>query len=372
MLCFSHDWSSDPLSKTHLMRIFARNNRVLWVNSIGYRSPTMSKGDIQRIFQKLKGLASPLVEAEPNLFVLNPLFIPIHNRPSIQRLNRYLLRQQVKAAMHRLGFKKPINWIFNPAASVIGGQLGEDKLIYYCVDEYTAISNVDAGSLAEMERGLIQRADLVIVSADRLFSSKKKLKRETVMIRHGVDFEHFRAALAPETPVPEETRDLTHPVLGYFGLIAADWFDLDLMVFTAQRLPNVTIVLLGKCTMDISPLTRLPNVRYLGRKPYASLPAYCKGFDAAVIPFPINELTLNANPLKAREYLAAGLPVVSTRIPEVEYLGLCRIGTDRESFVREIEAALVDRSSHGARSDRMRSESWEARVEEIGRYVMKL
>mgnify|MGYP000626525158 CR=1 FL=1 len=76
MICFSHDWTGDPLSKTHLMRLLARDNRILWVNSIGYRTPTASKRDLGRIVSKLKSAMDPLREVEKNIFVLNPLAIP--------------------------------------------------------------------------------------------------------------------------------------------------------------------------------------------------------------------------------------------------------------------------------------------------------
>src|SRR5215472_9563929 len=115
MLCFSHDWSGDPLSKTHLMRLLARDNRVLWVNSIGYRAPSVSKADMGRVFRKLRAAIRPISEPEPNIFVLNPLAIPAYGRPAIRQLNRQILRVQVRRAMRRLGFRKPINWIFNPA-----------------------------------------------------------------------------------------------------------------------------------------------------------------------------------------------------------------------------------------------------------------
>src|SRR5438270_7598410 len=84
MLCFSHDWNGDPLSKTHLMRLLARDNRVLWVNSIGYRTPTVSRADLRRAFKKLWAVTRPLREVEPNLFVLNPLAIPAYGRPLIR------------------------------------------------------------------------------------------------------------------------------------------------------------------------------------------------------------------------------------------------------------------------------------------------
>ena len=123
--------------------------------------------------------------------------------------------------------------------------------------------------------------------------------------------------------------------------------------------------MLGKATMDVSALLREPNIHLLGRKPYLDLPAYCKGFDVAIIPFPVNEVTLNSNPLKAREYLAAGLPVISTAIPEVEVLDQCLIGRTPDEFVERIREALATPGPSQIRSRLMHSESWSARIEEI-------
>ena len=371
LICFSHDWGGDPLSKNHLMRILARDNRVLWVNSIGVRTPTASKADVTRALKKLKAATSPVREPERNIFVLNPIAVPVYGRQGIRDLNRKLLRFQVKRAMRRLRFERPINFVFNPAAAVVAGALGEEQIIYYCVDEYGQFSGVASDSLAELEQQLLRQSDLVIVSADRLYHSKKKANPRTVLIRHGVDVNHFRKALDPETVVPDEILSLPRPVIGFFGLIA-DWVDLELIAAVAARFTSGSVVMLGKATTDTSALAKIPNVHLLGQKAYASLPGYCKGFDVALMPFRINELTLNANPLKVREYLAAGLPVVSTAIPEVEVLGLCRIGHDRESFIREVELALQDPGPSVARSESMCGESWEARVDELRKCLAEL
>jgi glycosyltransferase involved in cell wall biosynthesis len=372
MLCFSHDWSGDPLSKTHLMRLLSKDNRILWVNSIGYRTPTASSHDIKRVFAKLKAIAAePLREVEPNIFVLNPFATPLYGRAG-QRINLRLLRVQMRRAMRKLGFQRPINWIFNPAAAVIARQLGEDCLIYYCVDEFAAFTGVPRESIASLELRLLRQADLVIVSSEELLKSKRQVNPGTVLIRHGVDFDHFRKALDPATIVPDELAELPRPVIGYFGLIAKDWVDVPLMVRVAKHFSSCSIVMLGKVTMDISLLTALPNVHVLGRKPYESLPAYCKGFDVALIPFPISEVTLSANPLKAREYLAAGLPVISTKIPEVEALGNCRIGRNPDAFIHEIEAALEDPGPKADRSETVRHESWAGRLTQISRLIAEL
>lgn len=370
MLCFSHDWSGDPLSKTHLMRLLARENRILWVNSIGYRTPTASRRDLSRAFKKLRAIAAePLREAEPNIHVLNPLVIPAYGSPRIRAFNRWFLRRQVLRAMQRLGFQRPINWVFNPAAALIAGTLGEEQLIYYCVDEYTAFTGVDGDALAALEVGLMKKAGLVITSAASLYESKRRFNDNTVLVRHGVNWNHFRRALERETSVPPDVAKLWAPILGYFGLIADDWVDLDLIARVAQRLPDVTIVMIGKVTMDVTPLKRFRNVHLLGPRPYVSLPAYCKAFSAAMIPFPLNEVTRNANPLKAREYLAAGLPVVSTAVPEVEVLGGCRIGRNPDDFVEQVRAALLAPGPAAARSNAVRHESWEARLAEIASHV---
>lgn len=369
ILCFSHDWSGDPLSKTHLMRLLARDNRVLWVNSIGYRTPTVSKADAGRAFRKLVAAANPITNPEPNIYVLSPLAVPLYGHGSVRRLNRHLLRLQVRRAMRKLGFRRPVNWVFNPPAAVVAGTLGEEQLIYQCVDEYTAFTGVSGRVMEEFENKLLRMADLAIVTSERLLQSRGRVNPDTVLVRHGVDFTHFSRALDAETKVPDDIARLPRPVIGFFGLVA-DWVDVDLMAAVAKHFSQGSLVVLGKVTTDASVLESLPNVHLLGRKPYEELPAYCKGFDVALMPFRVNELTLNANPLKVREYLAAGLPVVSTPIPEVEVLGLCRIADGPEETVREIEAALREGAGPSReRSEAVRGESWEARLDEIRQHL---
>jgi len=266
--------------------------------------------------------------------------------------------------MRRLQFTDPINWIFNPAAAVLAGAFGEKTLIYQCVDEYSAFSGANSQAILDLEGRLLKKADLVVVSADKLFDAKSRYNPRTVVVRHGVDFLHFRKALDPATVVPSEIATLPKPVIGFFGLIA-DWVDVELMAETAKRYPTGSLVVIGKATTDTTILKSLSNVHLLGRKPYEQLPAYCKGFDVALNPFRINDLTLNANPLKVREYLAAGLQVVSTNIPEVSVLGTCRIADTHEEFLRQVDDALKSPGLHEEISESVRAEGWDARLNEI-------
>jgi glycosyltransferase involved in cell wall biosynthesis len=371
IVCFSNDWSGDPLSKTHLMRILARDNRILWVNSIGYRKPNASKADAARAWQKLRDALTPVHEVERNIFVLNPLAIPAYTSPTVRAINQRVLQVQVKHAMRQLNFRRALNWIFLPTAAVVAGTLGEERVIYHCVDEFSAFTGVSSDSLRRMEEQLVRRSDLVLVSSEPLLQTKAPFNPNTRLVRHGVDFEHFRKALLPETVVPPEIANLPRPVIGFWGLIA-DWVDVPMLRDIAAHFSKGSLVVMGKVTTDVSALAAMPNVHMLGRKSYADLPAYAKGFDVALNPFLINELTLNANPLKVREYLAAGLPVVATPIPEVEVLGQCLIGRDGPGFIAAIESALADPGPSVARSEGIRAESWQARIDEIREHLRRL
>lgn len=373
ILCFSHDWTGDPLSKTHLMRVLSKENRILWINAIANRMPTTSTKDISRIYKKLRSFTEPIKEVEPNIFVMNPLAIPAYGNKTIVSLNQKILISQVKGALKKLGMKNIINMVFNPAAGMIAGKLGEKELVYYCVDEYTAFTGVTDG-LRVIEEDLFRKSDLVIVSAEKLFESKKDFNPNTHIIRHGTDWRHFRTSLDENTKIPDEIENLPKPIIGFHGLLA-DWVDFDLLKKTAAHFKDGSVVLIGKITVDaekkIKILDGISNIHFLGRKPYAELPNYCKGFDVALNPFEISELTLAANPLKVREYLAAGLPVVSTDIPEVRILKDCLVGESHDDFIAKIEFALQNPKSKEEISDGIKHESWDAKIDELREIMLK-
>lgn len=366
IVCFSNDWDGDPLSKTHLMRILARDSRVLWVNSLGNRAPRASAADAARIAKKLRAAVRGIVEVERNIHVLSPLYVPAFGSAAARHANRLLVRAQVLAAMHRLGMRRPISWSFLPSAAPVAGTLDEALVLYHVVDEFSAFSNASA-HVAELERRLLARADLVVASSRPLLEAKRRVNPRTVLVRHGVDWAHFARACEPG-PLPADLARLPRPVIGFFGLVA-DWIDLGLVRRVADAYPHASVVLLGAVATSVAPLAGARNVHLLGRKPYAELPAYCRGFAVALTPFKRNGLALAANPLKAREYVAAGLPNVCTDLPELRAIPGCTVTEDAGAFVAEVGRALAAGGPDRARSALVRGESWEARAEELRAHV---
>ena len=370
IVCFSNDWDGDPLSKTHIMRILARENRVLWVNSLGNRTPRLTRRDVRRVATKLRAAASGLRCVAPDLHVLAPLYLPAYGSGAARAANRILVRLQVLRAMRQLGMRNPISWSYLPSAAPIAGTLGEELVVYHVVDEFAAFTDASV-HVASLEAELLQKAHLVFASSEALLASKSRLNPRARLVRHGVDHAHFVKALDPATPVPADLAKLPRPRAGFFGLIA-DWIDLDLVRAVADAFPSLSLVLLGDAATSLAPLAGARNVHVLGRRPYASLPGYCRGFDVALTPFRLNELTLSANPLKAREYVAAGLANVCTDVPELRSVPGCTIARTRAQFVAEVGRALLDGGPRRDRSDLLRGESWEARVDEIRGHVAQL
>jgi len=372
IICFAKDWSEDPTSNNHVMKMLAKRNRVLWLNSIAMRAPNLGDArDRAKILRKLKSFADGPVQVEENLWVYTPIVVPLPHSRAAAVINRQILRQTLRILRRKLGFDRYQLWTFVPNALPYLGMEGESLVVYYCIDEWSHFSYLDGPKMAAMEKELCGRADVVFATAHLLYESRRAWNPETHLALHGVDHQHFASALSPETAIADELADCQGPVVGFFGLIH-DWIDQDLLGAIAERHPEWTVAVIGKASVDVSRLAKHPNVKLLGRKPYASLPRYCKAFSVGLVPFVVNELTLNVNPIKLREYLSAGLPVVSTALPEVKaYQHVCQIASTREEFIAACEQAVRTDSPllRQQRSAAMAKETWQAKVDDIGRIV---
>lgn len=375
IICFSKDWDEDPTSNNHVMAELAKGNRVLWLNSVSTRTPNVaSPRDLKKIFCKLAGFARGARRVQDGLWVYTPIVLPLPHNRWARAANRFFLRTMLRLLRKRLGFRSFQLWTFLPNVADYVGRLGEDVSVYYCVDEWSKFNYVDNARTAEAERQLVEKVDIVFAVAQSLVDSRRALNPETYLARHGVDHALFATALDDATRVPEDLAGLPHPVIGFYGTLQ-DWVDLDLICYLAERHRDWSIVLIGKPMVDLSRLRQHSNVRVLGRRPHGALPAYCKAFAVGIIPYVLNERLLHVNPIKLREYLSAGLPVVSVALPElVPYASHCAIARSYEEFERGVEEAMrTDTPARRReRSELMRGETWKARVEDVCRHVLRV
>ena len=389
ILCFASGYDAPPTSKHHVMHVLAERNVVLWVNYHASRTPSATSSDLASMARKLRQVFAGLTSPRKNLYVLTPLVVPLPASAWARRLNRTLLVRQIRRALAKVQAGPVQIWSFTPDVSYLLGRFGEEKVLYYCVDDHASFTGYNRGQVLRDEEDLCRRADLVVTTSLALQEAKTAWNPNTILVTHGVDYGHFSKALSNNLPTPADIAAIPRPRLGFMGLIR-DWVDLDLLAEVAHRRPDWHIVLIGDGTVDLSPYRQLPNLHFLGRKPYEELPAYCKQFDVGLIPFKLNDLTRAVNPIKLREYLAAGLPVVSTPLPEVDqYKRWVRTAVEPDDFGQAIENELRAAELNGisairdpqeaepavapvsamTRSFAMRKETWPTKVAAISRQL---
>ncbi len=372
IVAFSKDWHEDQTSNHHVLRELAKTRRVLWLNSLATRKPKITSArDLGKIRRKLGEFRQGAINVENDLWVATPLVLPLPQSTAASWINRQILRLTIQGLRLQLGIQKFHLVTFLPNTAPYIGTLGEDLAMYYCVDEWATFPGLDRAGTIAMERQLLERVDATFTTSLALCDAKRVHCKQTFLAPHGVDHAKFARALDDSLDVPDDLRGLPGPIIGFFGTLR-DFLDYELMAHIAKARPNWSLALIGQELCDIGPLKGLPNVHLLGQKGHDELPAYCKGFDVGLIPYRIDDDVKFINPLKLREYLSAGLPVVSTDMPEVQpYKHLCHIGKTGDEMVAAIERALTEgsREARIERSALMADETWQARVAAILRTV---
>lgn len=365
------DWTNElPINQHQLMRRLAKSNRVLFVESLGLRRPQLAGRDLRRIGRRLaRGLRG--ARAVDGLHVLSPLVLPFHGSAAVRALNRRLLRFQVGRSARRLGLRRPILWGYAPQAVELLDVLDPELVVYHCVDDIASGKGIDAESFRTAESRFAGRADLVLASAPSLAERMRSLSANVLYAPNVADTALFATALEPG-PLDAAIDDLPRPRLVFQGAIVATKLDVGMLTDLARLRPDWSIVLVGPRGAgdpggDLSALDRAPNIHLVGVREGADLPAVLRGADAGLIPYAINDLTRSVFPMKVYEYLAAGLPVLSTPLPALEDVGDVETvsGAAELAVALERELAADGAERRLTRSRAAASHSWEARIEEI-------
>jgi uncharacterized SAM-binding protein YcdF (DUF218 family)/glycosyltransferase involved in cell wall biosynthesis len=375
IICLSSiDWEAHWQIHHQLSASFVEaGNRVLFIENTGVRSPGVR--DLSRLRQRVinwwrstKGFR----EVRPNLFVYSPVFLPFPYSAAARWFNRTLMFRGLQRWMHATGFRRPIVLTFlpTPLAHDIIDEVDPSLVVYYCADDFAATS-VAARRVAPSEDALCRRAHLVFVTSQRLYEKAARVSPHVHLFPAGVDFAKFDAVRRSTDDIPADVRSLPRPIIGYVGAIH-QWVDQPLIAATADAMPQASVVLIGPPQVDVSALAARPNVVLLGARAHDQVPAYVKAFDVALVPYVRSEFTDSVYPVKLNEYLAMGVPVVATDLPEMrrfnaDHHDVLKIATQPQDFVAHVQAALAD--GHPARAEQRvdvaRANSWTERLERM-------
>ena len=430
IVAFTKDWDDVPTCTTHILREMAKTIPVLWVSSIGTRKPSATSGkDVRRIIGRIVSGLKPAEWKENNLWVLKPILIPKAESSFAKWINRKIFGWYVRRerrgesgeGREALSSKSSDlcsleYWCFVPnAVDLIPLESGiglkgetiatcndcnvqrlqhtkDAKIVYYCADDWTQFHNLDGEWMKAKENELVQRADVVFVTSRFLenklaplispqklsaLSSKlsashsplSALSSKLIYMPHGVEYNRFATALDKTLPVPEDVADISKPVVGFYGNLHP-WVDFGLIRSLAVARPKWSFVLIGEKYADLSELEALPNVFMLGRRDHGMLHDYCRAFDLSIIPYDMtNPRMESVNPVKTKEILAAGIPVVASDVPELRNYGddvIACCGVDEWLVAMDRQIVRNDQNEISAR---VREESWANKVVKIRELV---
>ena len=376
ILCISSiDWDFIWQGHQEIMaRLASQGNRVLFVENTGVRPPRLR--DLPRVRHRLRNWwrgTRGFREEQENLFVFSPVVLPFPYSRAARWINATFLLRTLRRWMRATDFRRPILWTFLPTPLVrdlIRG-LNARLTVYYCVDDLGS-SSPGARKITRSENHVLREADLVFVTSEKLRARAAEINEHVYVFPFGVDYESFERVRLGADEVPRDIGRLPRPIIGYVGGLH-QWVDQSLVCAVADAMPDASVALVGPSQADISELQRRPNVHVLGARPHGELPKYIKAFDVGLVPYRLSEYTDHVYPTKLNEYLAMGIPVVATDLPELlrfrdRYGDILATPHDLEGFVSAVRTAL-EPSSRDVVERRLQvaqDNSWLSRVGEMG------
>lgn len=345
-----------------MMRELTAHVPVLYVNSIGMRVPRLGEGRVfaGRVARKLTSLRRGLVQVRENFHVFSPVAAPGSLGAAF---TRRVLPMQVRWAARRAGVLRPMLWVACPPGAEVVPRVPHEALVYQRTDRFEAYRGVDPVRIAGYDRTLKAAADLTVFCSRALHEQEGGDCRAAAYVDHGVDFQRFEAAGDGACPEPADLAGIPRPRVGFVGGIDMHTFDPALFIEVARQCPDLRFVLVGGCSLP-GRWFSLPNVSLLGRRDYTEVAAYMGACDVLIMPWNASEWIKACNPVKLKEYLAAGRPVVSTPFDELTaYEGLVRVAGDAAAFARAIRESLAGTHDPRPGRDRVRTQTWSAKAD---------
>ena len=376
LVVFADDWGRHPSSCQHLIGKLIGHREILWVNTIGTRPPRLDYSTLKRVAGKLKswtkasGGRKPTDSAsieQPSPRILSPKMWPSFHSRMARSLNRKLLLRALRPAFESLS-QTPNVITTLPLVADLVGELPANRWTYYCVDDFSVWPGYDGETMAKMERDLLPKMDEVVAVSDTLVSHISTFGKTAKLLTHGVDLEHWRHC--PQIELPEFA-GLVSPLIVFWGVIDRR-LDLSFVKHLASNLTTGTMLFIGPQEDPDQELFALPRVKILPAMPFAKLPAVAAAASVLVMPYADLPVTRAMQPLKLKEYLATGKPVVVRDLPATRsWAESCDVCPTKESFTATVLERLASGVPVKQQADRSRldSEGWLEKAKQFENWV---
>ena len=355
VLCFgSQDWwyHNRGHIDMQLMRRFARSATTIYVNSIVMQKPKLgaTSAFLTKFVRKAKSIFTGLKPTDAGFWAYSPFSMPVHHIGGLRFLNRVCLSAQLKLVSRKLGVTNPIVWVACPAAC-----------------DVALCPNVDHDVIKRYDTMMKAAADLTLFVNAPLYEEERHECKRALYLDHGVDYDLFAGA-ADDPTVPDDIAGIPKPMVGFHGAFGKHTTDFVLIRKVAELLPEYWFVFVGPKVPECESLETVKNIRMLGQRDYEAIPHYAKHFDVTIMPWCRNRWIEACNPIKLKEYLALGKPIVSTPFPELQkYRDVVYQAVTPEAFAEAIRTALSEDNDERIRRRRkaVQTASWDSKAEMV-------
>jgi glycosyltransferase involved in cell wall biosynthesis len=348
MIVFSHlRWEFVYQRPQHIISRFSSTMKILFIEEPIHSQSETNSGN--------------LIVISPTLHVLQPNVKDIEWIAVI--LPKYVKNKTI-----------PIGWFYSASFSPLLEHFDFETVVYDCMDELSLFKGAPA-HLINQEKYLMANADIIFTGGKSLYESKRQFHTNVYCFPSSVDEEHFAQALNG-IAVADDIANLPSPIVGYYGVID-ERIDLQLLQESAKKLPNISFVMIGPLAkIEDADLPKEHNIHYLGMKSYNELPSYLKAFDIAMMPFALNDATKYISPTKTLEYMAAGKPIISTKIKDVvrDYSQSISLIENADEFCDAIKSLLNLENPLAMRQEYykvLEKTSWDATTDKMKSIIKK-
>lgn len=351
----------------------SRRMPVLYLNSIGMRTPSVREGGMfwKRVKRKLQSFRRGLVRVDEHLSVMSPVALPkLHGTG----LGRRFLASQARRAARKVGIRKPLLWIACPPAMYAAPRIPREAFVYQRTDRMELFPGAPTEIIRGLDRQAKAQADMTVFCATLLLEREGPECRSTAFVDHGVDYVRFSeagvAAGQPGYVEPDDLKDIPHPRVGYVGSFDAVTFDPKLLNELAEARRDLHFVMVGPDSLPEGWCVQ-PNVHFLGAKPYAEVPPYMAGCDVSIMPYLQGSDWIEAcNPIKMKEYLAIGRPIISVPFYELKnYEGLIAVARSIDDWSAALDRALspeeAGSEATARRRARVANQTWTHKAQDV-------
>ena len=376
IILYGPQWTgASQMSKHHFARFQSENRKVLYVEA-----PVNIMSFFTRTKVALAALNSFLsgpTRIKENLWVASYLYLlPYRGKKVffgarwVNRINQWIVSKFLNKDVQSLKLNNPIIFVGGAHSYDLLHLFNNSLILYHCSDDYTFVPTFPE-TFADLEKDLFKKCNMVITTAEELTVAKAQYNSNIFTVPNGADIDFFLSTQDSQTTINDQIKNFESPVIGYVGSIF-DWLNKPWIKKAAEKYKEWNFIFIGPIETDISELKNIHNIHFYGPKEYKVLPQYLKGFSVATIPFVFNKVTLRASPIKFYEYLASGIPIVSSNLPDLKsFKDYAYLVDDYDSYEQSLFNA-VNNDNHELKNKRMnlsKKYSWTSRFKMIDKII---